>query len=414
MPSPGPAETPGFRRVARAGASKDTGGVALRQGCNLQGVDGVKITEAVKNGFRKDLLVWYERHQRHLPWRSSRDPYKILVSEMLLQQTRAQAAESYYLRFVDRFPDLETLARAPLDSVLLVWQGLGYYSRARNLHRSARHLVASAGGRIPSDPEALLALPGIGPYTAAAVASIAFDRDAAVVDGNVIRVLCRVFSVRDDPALPRVRGNLQAIASHLLPRGKAALFNQAVMELGALNCSPRRPDCRSCPLAPICRARREGNPDRLPARGRKAPLPRRTRVVAVVESRGRLLLVRRPPKGFLGGLWEIPGLFLSPGEAVAPARRRLEQHLHDRLKLCPVSGRKPEVLRHSYTHFHENLCVFFYRGEPKGSRNPSSGRKQKWVWLSPRDLEQVPISGATRKILEFARQVGSTAGVCRT
>ncbi|RMF72215.1 MAG: A/G-specific adenine glycosylase, partial [Planctomycetota bacterium] len=253
---------------------------------------------------RRALLAWFRRHQRDLPWRRTRDPYAIWLSEIMLQQTRVESVRPYYERFIARFPTVRSLAAAALDDVLALWSGLGYYARGRNLHRAAQVIVERHDGRLPRCHHGLLTLPGVGRYTAAAIASIAFDAPVAAVDGNVKRVLARLALVREPiDALPVGEG-LQRIADELLARRAPGDFNQALMELGATICTPKNPNCRRCPLRNWCRAARRGLQSTIPLRRPK----RAPRVVeaasAAIWRAKRLLLVQRRPHGLLGGLWE--------------------------------------------------------------------------------------------------------------
>lgn len=258
---------------------------------------------------RQRLLAWYRREHRALPWRSTADPYAILVSEVMLQQTRVEQALPYYEAFMRRFPDVDTLARAEPDEVLELWQGLGYYRRALQLHAAAREIAARYGGRVPDNEEELRALPGVGDYTAGAVLSIAYGRPRPAVDGNVLRVLARLTAeegvVDDQP----VRRRLRALAEALVDAADPGAFNQALMELGATVCRPRQPACARCPLAGLCAARAAGDPERLPRRRRRDAVPELVRVAVLAHRRdGALLLGRRPKGGLLGGLWELPAV----------------------------------------------------------------------------------------------------------
>lgn len=356
-----------------------------------------------QNLFQEKLLAWYQRAHRALPWRSTRDPYRIWISEILLQQTRVNTGAAYYDRFLERFPTLSDLADAPIEAVLRVWQGLGYYGRARNLHRAARILMEEYNGKIPSEPAALERLPGIGPYTAAAIGSIAFDKDVAVLDGNVSRVLCRVYGIRDDPKQPSVRRRLQELADDLLPGGRARVFNQAVMELGALVCKPRRPECLACPVKTICLARRENLIHRLPARSPKARAPVRARVVAAVEYRGRLLFKQRDPEGLLGGLWELPGLYLEGRESTQNGLRRLRKQVRSHATFQSIPGTHFSI-KHVYSHFEESIRVFICKGKA-GPKEKRRGRAEQTLrWVHPNQLDHYPITGATRKILRKLEQ----------
>lgn len=258
--------------------------------------------------FSKALLRWYSSHHRDLPWRRTRDPYAIWVSEIMLQQTRVEAAIPFYTRFLERFPDPAELARACEADVLAAWSGLGYYSRARNLQRAARKIVAAGG--FPRDYEALLALPGIGPYTAAAIASIAYGLPHAAVDGNVLRVLARVDSDSSDIGSEAVKSRFRKRAGALLDRSDPGTFNQALMELGATTCTPRQPRCPQCPVAGYCHARREGIEGGLPVK-RGAVKPAAIKMTLVIVKRGEsLLLWKREAPGMLAGFWELPDLRL--------------------------------------------------------------------------------------------------------
>ncbi len=244
-------------------------------------VGSKKISLTTRRTFAARLLAWYAKHKRDLPWRrDTHDPYRVWISEIMLQQTQVATVIPYYKRFLARFPNVRALANAKLDDVLKAWEGAGYYARARNLHLAAREIVARFGGQLPSTVDELLTLPGIGRYTAGAIASIAFKRDAPVVDGNVTRVLCRCFNIQHDPKSAATQKELWHLAEILLPRGCAADFNQGLMELGATICTPRNPQCNVCPINRACVARRLGRQDKLPAKSQKKKL-------AAPRNRGR-------------------------------------------------------------------------------------------------------------------------------
>jgi A/G-specific adenine glycosylase len=355
------------------------------------------VTPEQECRFADDLLAWYRKARRPLPWRRTRDPYRIWISEILLQQTRVETATAYYQSFIERFPSLQTLAEADMESVLQVWQGLGYYGRARNLQRAARTVLEQFNGKIPREPASLMELPGIGPYTAAAVASIAFNRDVFTIDGNVKRVLSRLYAIRRDPELPAVRKRQEAIGKRFLPQGKARNFNQAMMELGALVCKPGRPLCADCPVSSSCSALEKGLTDRLPVRSPKPAIPVRKRAVAAIRNRGAsLFFVRRPPEGLLGGLWEFPGLDLKSRESGKRGLGRLLLSLENRIRVEAVSAGRPFSVQHSYSHFQEQIYVYRCQGKNgKGGR----GKNPTGRWIHPRNIENIPITGATRKIL---------------
>ena len=262
------------------------------------------------------LLAWFDAHKRDLPWRGVGDPYAVWVSEVMLQQTRAGSVVPYYRRWMERFPDVGALADADLEEVLRLWRGLGYYARARNAHRCAQEIRDGCGGAFPSSADRLKILPGIGPYTAAAVASIAFGEAVPAVDGNVRRVVARLFDL-PDPSLAEVRD----LAAGLMDTARPGDFNEAMMELGATVCTPRSPSCEACPVAAGCRARAAGTVAERPMRRRRGPVPTRTwGVLVAVSPRGRTLVVRRPPEGLLGGMWEFPAVEVEDG---ADARTRV-------------------------------------------------------------------------------------------
>ncbi|PZN06582.1 A/G-specific adenine glycosylase [Thermaerobacter sp. FW80] len=272
---------------------------------------------------RSRLIHWYDRHRRDLPWRRTRDPYAVLVSEVMLQQTRVETVLPYYVRFLQRFPSASHLAAASEDEVLRLWQGLGYYRRARQLHQAARVLVERYGGQVPPDPEAVRALPGVGDYTAGAVLSIAFDLPVPAVDGNAQRVLARVFGV-DEPADQAAgRRRLHDLARRLVDGPRPGALNQAVMELGATVCRPRRPGCGDCPLAELCVAARTGDPEAWPVRRRSGRWVEEDVAIAWCRVNGRVAVVRRPQEGLLAGLWALPYTRRRDGEGWLEARDRL-------------------------------------------------------------------------------------------
>lgn len=258
-----------------------------------------------KKFFSERIISWYEQNKRCLPWRETRDPYKIWLSEIILQQTRISQGLPYYEVFLRNFPDIFSLAKAPQDNVLRLWQGLGYYTRARNLHACAKKVVADYGGVFPNSYSALLGLPGIGAYTAAAVASIAFGESVAVVDGNVFRVLARVFGIDKDIASNDGKEYFFAKANELIPAGQPDLYNQAVMEFGALHCTPVNPKCQACPLSDFCVANLRNLQHLLPVKSKKQKSRRRYFTYLVISSNGRLLMRKREPGDIWQGLYDF-------------------------------------------------------------------------------------------------------------
>jgi A/G-specific adenine glycosylase len=332
-----------------------------------------------------DLLTWFDRHRRDLPWRRTRDPYRIWLSEVMLQQTRIETALPYYQRFLEKFPTVEDLARAEVEEVLALWSGLGYYRRARQLHAAARK-VAEIGG-FPRTVAGLLDLPGIGPYTAAAVASIAFGVAEPVLDGNVERVLSRWLALELDPKSRPARERMLASAASLLDPARAGDSNQALMELGATVCVPKRPRCLLCPIAPGCLARNTaGNdPERFPMARAKRERELHRLLVAVVERDGGVLLFRRAEdSALLAGTWELPWTNLEPSP---------EKGLAERYGGSWSLGPKVGSVRHSITF--RDLELDVHRAEvvsPEGT----------WGWFGEGERREMPLSSLVKKVLRVA------------
>lgn len=347
--------------------------------------------------FAARLLAWYDTSTTEMPWRGQRDPYRIWLSEVMLQQTRIAAAEGYYRRFLERFPTIQSLAESTLDEVLKLWEGLGYYARARNLHRLAQLVVAEYGGEFPASAEGLQALPGIGRYTAAAIASIAFGEAVAVLDGNVIRVLTRLIDLPEDIGQPQVKERLWALANDLLPANRPGDYNQALMDLGRMVCTPRRPDCPHCPVREFCLAAARGTQELRPVKKPKAPLPEVCAAAAVIrDETGRLLLVQRPEEGLLGGLWMLPGGRCEPDESYADClQRSLAQSLGVQIRV----GQEMAATAQTLTHFRLRLRAFaseVIAGTPSGAI--------RWAWVAPAELSNYSLGKADREIVERLEQ----------
>ena len=319
------------------------------------------------------LLAWYDRHRRSLPWRAppgvTPDPYRVWLSEIMLQQTTVKAVAPYYVRFLDRWPSVDALARSPLDAVLKAWAGLGYYARARNLHACARAVVERHGGRFPDDITALAALPGVGPYTAAAIAAIAFDRPATPVDGNVERVVARLYAV--DRPLPSAKPELRRLAEAMTPDARPGDFAQAMMDLGATICTPLRPACSLCPFNDACQAHEAGAPETYPRRLPKAEGRLRRGAAFFIERADGAVLVRsRPPRGLLGGMTEVPTSEWVHAFDEAAALRAAPRLSGSR----KLAWRKvPGKVTHVFTHFPLELAVFT-AAAPAGCRAPPGTR----------------------------------------
>ncbi len=352
------------------------------------------------DAFRQDLTAWFERVRRPMPWRETgpggrRDPYRIWLSEVMLQQTRVDQARPYYERFLAAFPTVEALAAAPLDDVLKAWEGLGYYSRARNLHRAAQRIVDTFGGRVPETEEAIRSLPGVGPYTAAAVLSIAYGVPLAVLDGNVIRVLARVFAVEEESTSGRTRRHLQALANALIDPDQPARSNEAVMELGATVCTPKSPDCPRCPLRTVCAALAAGEPERYPVSKKKKPVPHYDIAVGIVaDEAGRVLIQKRPENAMLGGLWEFPGGKVEAGEGFAEACRR---ELREELEIEAEVGAPVARIDHAFSHFKITLHAFHCR-IVEGT--PVHHAAQPIRWVAVEDLDDFAFPRANRRLID--------------
>jgi A/G-specific adenine glycosylase len=341
------------------------------------------------------LLAWYEKNKRDLPWRKTSDPYRIWVSEIMLQQTRVETVIPYYERFLKRFPDVAVLARAPRDSVLKAWENLGYYTRARHLHEAACVIVTRFGGIIPDAREQLLQLPGIGAYTAGAVLSIAFGKPCAAVDGNVIRVIARLFGMEEPVDGKYIRKEIRSIAQRLVPADAPGHYNQALMDLGSGICTPRGPDCPGCPLARVCIARKKGIQEAIPAKKKAATVPQRMAVAAVIRNdAGKVLMIKRPQRGLLGGLWSFPGSALDGGCASAA---KLSKALREELGLNIVPGKELFRVDHGYSHFSVTVRVFDGRLR---DAIPSSGGTVKFRWAGKSDFSRFALSRLERKILK--------------
>jgi A/G-specific adenine glycosylase len=362
---------------------------------SLHGVNGIE--DAAIIGQR--LLAWYEAHCRDLPWRRTEDPYAIWVAEIMLQQTRVDTVIHYYQRFLASFPTMEALAAAPLESVLKAWEGLGYYARARNMHKAAQHITQNLGGQLPAAPEDLRLLPGIGDYTAAAIASIAFGYEAIALDGNLRRVLCRIFAIDDDPGRPNTQRLLERLAQAMLPAGRAGDFNQTLMDLGATICTPSKPRCLICPILTLCQANQEGIQNDLPIRATRTQRPHRDVTAGIIWDRnGHFLITQRPLDSLLGGLWEFPGGKRRPGEALSAC---LHREISEELAIEIQIGELLCTVKHAFTHFYMTLYAF--ECQWLGGKPQCLGCTDlQWVTLDELDAYAFPV--ADQRIIAFLRE----------
>jgi A/G-specific adenine glycosylase len=347
--------------------------------------------------FQSHLLNWFAEKQRPLPWRETRDPYRIWVSEVMLQQTQVKTILEYYPKFIDRFPTLEDLSRTDLADVLKYWEKMGYYARARNLHQAAQKVVQDFAGKIPENYPEFRGLPGVGEYIAAAVLSLAFGQPFAVVDGNVKRVLARRFLLETPVNQSSAKRAFQNLADLLLAREQPANFNQAIMELGALICRPQNPLCAECPVQTGCRAFETGRQTEFPVSVKPKPVPHYHLAAGIIFLGEKMLIVKRPAAGLLGGLWEFPNERLQPNEQPEPACRRILQEL---------TGLEVELktfvtqIKHAYTHFKITMEIFrgdWIRGEVN-LNGPADFR-----WIKPSEMTDFAFTGATHKFMRLVK-----------
>jgi len=345
----------------------------------------------IKN-IQKKTLRWYRKNKRDLPWRRTTDPYAIWVSEIMLQQTQVATVIPYYKNFLKSFPSVRDLAKSDLSKVLKVWEGLGYYSRARNLHRASQIVSNHYHGEIPDQLKDLRTLPGIGRYTAGAILSIAFNKEAPVLDGNVKRVLSRLFAIADSPVRGQTEGLLWHLSESLLPKGHASSFNQGLMDLGAMLCTPKEPRCSQCPLRDLCKGMASGDPERFPTKGLKKKIPHIEAVSAVILKNGRVLLQQRPPEGLLGGLWEFPNWKIEEKKRTRPRLRlRLRSYIKKEVGLNVEVKGPVGTFQQTYSHFKLTLHTYYCQ---------SRDAKKKGKWVPIKNLPRFPMSRIHRRIAE--------------
>lgn len=344
--------------------------------------------------FVPKLLNWYDRNARQLPWRSQVSPYRTWVSEIMLQQTQVETMIPYFTKWMARFPNIEDLAAADEQEALSLWEGLGYYSRARNLYAAAKIVITEHQGQLPRSLKVLQKLPGIGLYTAAAIASIAFGEDVAAVDGNIRRVLSRLFNVSEPARSTAGEKKIWALAEGNLPEGQASDYNQALMDLGATVCTPKSPDCGHCPLAEHCLANKLGIQEERPVKLPRKKSPHLTVTAAVIQQDGQVLLAKRPATGLLGGLWEFPGGTMEEHDEnlAACLMREIQEELGVQIHVGAPFGE----YHHTYTHF--KMTLFAYLCTLPGGEQPQPLASDALVWVRPEEMSDYPMGKVDRQI----------------
>lgn len=339
-----------------------------------------------KKRIQTKLLQWFQKNKRDLPWRKTLDPYAIWISEIMLQQTQVNTVIPYYNHFLKTFPTIRYLAKANLSKVLKVWEGLGYYSRARNLHQASRIIANHLKGKIPKTPKDLLSLPGIGRYTAGAVLSIAYNKEAPILDGNVKRVLSRLFVVSGHPK--KTEEILWPLSESLIPKGSPGAFNQALMDLGSMTCTPKNPNCLGCPLKNLCQGYLSGKPESYPLRSVKKKVPHIEAIAAVIQKNGKVLLRQRPPKGLLGGLWEFPNWKIEE-ERRSMLRLRLRNYIKKEMGMNVKVKEPMGIFQQTFSHFELTLHVF---------KCDAIDGSRKGKWIPIKNLDHLAMSRIHREI----------------
>ncbi|NDJ33498.1 MAG: A/G-specific adenine glycosylase [Chloroflexi bacterium] len=353
-----------------------------------------------------NLINWFQQHRVDLPWRAQRDPYHVWISEIMLQQTQVTTVIPYFERFIERFPTVVHLAAAPLDDVLKLWEGLGYYSRARNLHAAAQMIIDKFDGQFPNTVDDLRHLPGVGDYTAGAIANFAFGADAPLVDGNVIRVLTRLFDIDADVTRAAGKRAVWDLAAELVPTGRGPLWNEGLMELGRLVCTPRSPACEACPVQTHCQALARGTQEERPVKPKRKPTPHYDVTAAVItRDDGRILIAQRPTDKMLGGLWEFPGGKREPGESL---RDCLVREIEEELSLVIDVGPQITTVKHAYSHFKITLYAFACEVR-SGEATPLGVADFAWVTADQFDAYAFPVTD--QKIIAALRSGGGQLGM---
>jgi A/G-specific adenine glycosylase len=342
----------------------------------------------------RTLLSWYDKNKRDLPWRKTGDPYKIWLSEVMLQQTQVKTVIPYYQRWLKKFPFIQDLATAPEQEVLKLWEGLGYYNRCHNFQKAAQLVCKHYNGKVPNHPDLFLALPGVGPYILAAVMSIAFKHALPVVDGNVLRVFTRYMELWDDIAKSETRKKIYQYLMDLIPKANPGDYNQAMMELGALICTPKNPTCSSCPLKKSCQAKAKGMVDSLPVRAKKKKTPLYRVALAVILRNDKFLIQKRPTTGHLAGMWEFPGGKIKINES---AKQAVTRECWEELDASVKIIQKLKMVKHAYTHFKIELNIFICR---LSSSTVRPLQDQPIKWIRPEEVSLYPFPAANYKFFK--------------
>jgi A/G-specific adenine glycosylase len=352
--------------------------------------------------FQSDLLAWYDQHAADLPWRENHDAYRVWLSEIMLQQTQVETVKPYFERFLVAFPTVHDLAAAPLDHVLKMWEGLGYYSRARNLHQAAQKVSRDFGGQFPQSVDGLVTLSGVGRYTAGAIASIAFGHAAPLLDGNVIRVFARLTDLKADVTQSAVKAGLWKLAEDWLDHTRPGDYNQSLMELGRVVCKPRAPLCDECPVQKHCKAFANGTQQERPVKKKKAATPHYDVAAGMIwNDAGQLLIAQRPLDGLLGGLWEFPGGKQEAGETLPDCLRR---ELQEELAIDVEVGELFTTVPHAFTHFKITLHAFSCRYVV--GREPQAVGVRDWKWVRPDELSLYSFGKADREVIRALEERG--------
>ncbi|MBF0289446.1 MAG: A/G-specific adenine glycosylase [SAR324 cluster bacterium] len=350
--------------------------------------------------FQIQLLEWFTQQQRPLPWRQHYEPYAVWISEIMLQQTQVATVLPYFDRWMEMLPSIQAVAETSEDTILKLWEGLGYYTRARNIQKAAIMICEKHGGQIPQDFSELLALPGIGRYTAGAIASIAFNQERPIVDGNIVRVLCRLMDWRDNPRSAEMQKKIWNAAEAWIPEGNARFFNQALMELGATLCSTQAPLCLLCPVPSFCKALKANTIDAVPAKTKRPPAKQRITALAVIQNEeGELLIAKRPAEGLMGGLWEFPNINLDKDTDIEQA---LKQGIRQQQDILITVDQPLSIIKHAYTSFKVTLHCFlctYQRSESDSTREEHSAQ-----WVPLENLKQFSFPAAHGKIIQILSQ----------